>query len=335
MMGTLGISSAVRRRSSHGTANIRKGMSSGLYNLSGTALTNAATDIASMGATWVRFDFPWHDMEPSHGSYNTGAWDNAVAAANTAGLNILGIIDYTPDWANGSVGKFYPPTSASDYANFCTYLVNRYASLGVHTWEIWNEPNGGTFWLPGANPTAYTSLLSAAYTAIKAADSSATVITGGTATVGDSGTQQNCRTWLTNLYAAGAKNYFDAVGCHPYVYPNNPGLAAGDNWGQMQDSTPSLRSIMVANGDTAKKIWLTEFGYTTDTAANASLTESGQASYLTAEYTLQAGYAWAGPLFWYTYQDDPVEDPANPENWFGLVRSDGSHKSAYAAYAAI
>ena len=48
-----------------------------------------------------------------------------------------------------------------------------------------------------------------------------------------------------------------------------------------------------------------------------------------------AANAWTGPLFWYTYQDDPIEDPANPENWFGLVRSDGSHKSAYAAYAAI
>lgn len=64
------------------------------------------------------------------------------------------------------------------------------------------------------------------------------------------------------------------------------------------------------------------------------LTEAGQADTVKEAYTLQAGYAWAGPLFWYTHRDSGV-DPTNPEDWFGLLRFDGTAKPAHKTYAAL
>jgi len=310
-----------------------KGVSVGLFNYSGSVLTNAVADIANnLGASWVRVDFPWNDMEVTEGVFNTTAWDNAVTAAVGVGLHVLGIIDYCPSWANGSApNQFYPPTNMSDYAAFCTFLVNRYKPMGVRTWEIWNEENGSTFWQPAPSPTVYTSMLAAAYPAIKAADPQATVMIGGMATFGDDGTNYNCITFLTDLYSNGARPYFDAVAMHPYVYTDFPNAADGNNWDQMFLTSPSLRSVMIANGDITKLIWMTEMGWPNATAVNPALTETGQVTTVQQAYELQATYSWAGPLFWYTYQDGG-NDPSNVQDWFGLVGFDGTDKASYTAY---
>jgi hypothetical protein len=39
--------------------------------------------------------------------------------------------------------------------------------------------------------------------------------------------------------------------------------------------------------------------------------------------------SWAGPMFFYSYKDLGT-DPSTVENFFGVVRSDGSDKPAYA-----
>jgi hypothetical protein len=316
-------------------AGYNKGMAVGLYYLDGAQLASAVADLKSMGVTWVRMDFPWSEMQPNDpNSYNTAAWDRAVQATTAAGIQILGIIDYTPAWARAAgTNKFYPPSNTGDYGTFAGYLARRYAPMGVHTWEIWNEENGSTFFQPAPNPGIYVSMLKAASQSLKAADAKAFVILGGMATFGDDGINQNARTFLSNVYASGGGAYFDAVGMHPYTYPTLPLSSVWNNWGQMGDATPSLRSIMISQGDGAKQIWMTELGYPT-ISGNAQLTEQGQKDYLTQAYQAQASYSWAGPLFWYTYQDSG-SNPGNPEDWFGLLRNDGSHKPSYDAYKAL
>jgi len=316
-------------------AGYNKGMSVGLFNYGGSVLANAISGMKDLGTRWVRMDFPWSKMEPAGpGRYNTGAWDNAVRAAASGGMQILGIIDYSPDWSRPTgTNQFYPPTNMADYAAFCSYVVNRYSSMGVHAWEIWNEENGSTFWQPKPDPAVYTAMLAAAYQAIKRADPRAMVILGGMATFTDDGVNYNARTFLTRIYADGGRQYFDAVGFHPYVYPDMPGNADGNNWQQMFATTPSLRSIMTENGDESKRIWITEMGYP-NFIGNPALTEQNQAITVQQAYRLQATYSWAGPLFWYTYRDGG-NDPANQEDWFGLVRYDGTQKPAYKTYRSI
>ena len=118
---------------------------------------------------------------------------------------------------------------------------------------------------PGANAKAYAVLLENAYNAIKSVNPSAGIITGGMAPAISANGNTSPIGFLTALYAAGAEPYFNAVGMHPYSYPAMPTYFAPWNaWSQIASTTPSLRSIMTANGDAGKRIWMTEYGAPTD-----------------------------------------------------------------------
>ena len=80
-----------------------------------------------------------------------------AAPRRRAGCTSSRIADYTPSWARtgpteqvpaDEPGRLRRPSSAP--------LAQHYAPLGVHDWEIWNEPNNAAFWAPKADPLAYT-----------------------------------------------------------------------------------------------------------------------------------------------------------------------------------
>jgi hypothetical protein len=248
---------------------------------------------------------------------------------------MLGIIEYTPSWANGGKpSKFYPPLDATDYARFAGALATRYAAMGVHAWEIWNEPNVGAFWNPAPDPAAYVTLLAGAYAAIHRADSAAVVVTGGLSQPGNTATTMRSIDFLTAMYKNGARGNFHAVGNHPYDDPKLP--SQGSNWRLMYATSPSFLSVMAAHGDAGKKIWVTEIGAPSNGAASSGpVDETRQAQILTDAYNVAHGYDWMGPVFWYNFKDFCAYDPnANTECFYGLVRYDGSNKPSAAAYQA-
>ncbi|MCS7282063.1 MAG: hypothetical protein NZ769_01695 [Anaerolineae bacterium] len=51
------------------------------------------------GSRWDRFDFSWPRLEPREGQWDFAAQDALVGDLRTAGMNILGILLWTPDWA--------------------------------------------------------------------------------------------------------------------------------------------------------------------------------------------------------------------------------------------
>ena len=164
----------------------------------------------------------------------------------------------------------------------------------------------------------YTQLLKQAYITIKLRDASAIVISGGTSPAADNGTDMSARTFLTTTYQNGAKGSFDAVGHHPYTFPNPPEyyptIDGGDpNWSAwyiMDESTPSLRSVIVGKGDSGKKIWATEWGYPTGGGAS-SVTEAQQGDFMKRGFSLFASYPWAGPLIYYKYHDECADPDKN------------------------
>ena len=286
-------------------------------------------------ARWLRFDINWAVIQgggPS--SYDWAPFDRVVQGAVARGINPLGVIAYTPSWArpSGTEDKYAP--SADAYATFAAAAVRHYAAMGVHTYEVWNEPNIVDFWKPAPNPAAYTALLRAAYQAIKQADPSATVLTGGTAPAASDGTNVSPVAFLSGIYANGGGASFDAVAHHPYCWPAYPGDAQSwSAWYQAYGTSPSLRSTMVANGDSAKKIWATEFGAPTNGPTGSYVSEDTQAQMISRAYALWRTYDWAGPMFSYDGRDVGT-DTSTRENFFGLLRTDFSQKPAYAAYQA-
>jgi hypothetical protein len=177
-------------------------------------------------------------------------------------------------------------------------------------------------------------MLKAAYPVIHAADPQAFVTVGGLSPAVDNGTDNNGRTFLQAMYANGAKGYFDAVGVHPYCFPDFPGATdSWSTWYQMYGTSPSIRSIMVANGDGDKKIWATEYGVPTNGPPGTYVSESTQAQMITTAYQLFGSYDWAGPLFVYVSRDQGT-DTSNRYYFYGLLRNNFSQKPSYAAYQA-
>ena len=62
------------------------------------------------------------------------------------------------------------------------------------------------------------------------------------------------------------------------------------------------------------------------------VTEALQNLILTNAVTSYRSFgSWAGPMFWYSYKDLGTS-PSTAENFFGLIRADGSTKPAYATF---
>jgi hypothetical protein len=283
------------------------------------------------GSKWMRIDINWAQVQA--GGPNSYDWtdiDNVVKGATARGMSVLGVIDYTPSWARpANTDASYGP-NAAQYATFAATAAAHYSALGVNAFEIWNEENMVASWTPAPNVAAYTSVLKAAYPAIKSADPKATVITGGLSPATDDGTDIAPVTFLQGIYANGGHGSFDAVAMHPYCNPDLPGAAdAWSGWYQMYGTPTSLRSLMVANGDGAKKIWGTEFG--TPSSGASGVSQAFQAQTVTRAFQLWSSYSWAGPLFFYQGRDGG-SDATDAYDNFGFATVGFTPKSSFYAF---
>jgi hypothetical protein len=303
-------------------------------------------DTAHLGFAWARFDIEWETVQPNGpGAYDWSVYDRIVSAARQQGLQSLPTLAYAPEWARLSACKNTDkcaPANPKQFADFAHAAAAHFASQGVSTWEIWNEPNLAGFWQPQPNPHNYTQLLKAAYPAIKSADPNATVLLGGLASLDDNPKSIEQLSFLKNVYQAGGKSSFDAVATHPYSFPVLPSTNKDwSGWSKMNNTTESVRSLMTANGDTTKLVWATEFGAPTNGPGAVAtrygynvfgnpdhVDEQFQADTAADAIHLARSTSWMGPLFWYSYQDQGTAKDDN-ENFFGLLRANGTHKPAY------
>jgi hypothetical protein len=293
-------------------------------------LNRELDDMADSGAKWLRLDVDWPSIQPTASAWNWQATDRVINGARSRGLHVLGTLAYTPPWARGAgTDSKYPPWDQDAYARFAAAAVRRYQAVGVHHWEIWNEPNQASWWKPKPDPWAYTSLLRRAYAAIKAADPGATVIGAGLAPAPDAsdGSQINGETFVRQMYWAGAKGNFDALGMHPYNYPVEPMYPHPMN--AFSATTPAIHRVMDENGDGWKKVWLTEYG--APTAGYRSVSEADQADFLVKAYDQVVLWPWAGPLFYYMHRDQSWDPNVRDDN-FGLMRPDWTWKQGWTAF---
>jgi hypothetical protein len=98
----------------------------------------------------------------------------------------------------------------------------------------------------------------------------------------------------------------------------------------------SVRSLMLAYGDGAKKVWATEFGAPTDANATGYVSVTRQSKILARAISLWQGYAWGGPMIIYNYMDLSVDPTStNRSAFFGLVRADGVPKPALRMFSSL
>ncbi|GAB41309.1 hypothetical protein GOSPT_125_00760 [Gordonia sputi NBRC 100414] len=294
--------------------------------------------VVDSGVRMLRMDLSWPLLEPAEGVFNWAPLDRVVNALRSSGISILGIIDYTPAWASGHSDQVtYRPTTAAEYGDFAGTVASRYKGR-IKAYEIWNEPNGTPYFRPEPDPEFYTSMLRAAHTAIKAADSAALVVGGAVGLAPDTEISMNARTFVDRMYQAGAAGHFDALSVHPYSYPN--GLTANaDNKVSVVSMLADIRAEMVARGDGGRKMWATEVGYP---SAGPGGSESRQAGLITKLAADWAQLPYGGPVFIHELVDRGASDVDKgsttdfgyttfaAETSFGVVRSDFTPKPAFA-----
>ncbi len=276
------------------------------------------------GIKWVRLDFLWQEIEPREGEFVFTKHDALAALIRKYDLNILGILGYSADWAS-SCGKWNcVPRDNRLFAAYATAVVKRYSGA-VKYWEIWNEPDSSVYFKPQDMLTTYVALLKDTYRAIKQADPRAQVLNGGFA----EGILS-----VNRLYDNGGKDYFDILNLHIFEFPMREAAI------KAVASYPRLaRKIMDRNGDTAKKIWITEIGCpgikgglkVKNWWAGVNPSEEKQAQWLTQAYEALLDDASVEVIFWAFFRDtkDHWKDGTD---YFGLIRNDFTLKPAFKAY---
>ena len=286
------------------------------------------TLLGSEGTGTIRVDATWDGIEPTQGTYNFSAMDVFVAAAAARGVRVHLMIGYSPTWANGGASDKLIPDAGhvSNWQAFCYNVALRYIPSGVVTFELWNEPNITAF-VGTVNPANYvTRVLQPGYTGIKQAavelGVEVVVLSAGLAPSATSGGNQSPVDFLTAMYAAGAYGYMDAVGIHPYITPNVDPNYADSGRTNTLTQTWDMWGIMCSNGDSAKQLWATEFGWPTKTGGSGTTTTPTiAAGHLDTWLKRWFGAPWSGPCFY--YQDTDTGTDGSVINTYGLA--DANH----------
>lgn len=297
------------------------------------------------GAQEVRLFVDWAAFEPdSAGQIDTAtpgpsvnlrdATFNAIKTIKGAGRRVMIVVTGAPKWANGGNPDTTPPDAqhVGDYATFVQRFVRRAADAGapINGIEIWNEPDGGEFWKPAPDASGYTTLLKAAYAAIKdpaKGDPNVNVFTGPTA--------GNDYDWIQKLYDNGAKGNFDGVSVHTDTacLTASPDSFYRDPNGRLGRYTflgyREVRATMLANGDD-KQIAMSELGWSSTGGAANSCTRGDfagkkpdgvdaptQARYLSAAFGCLANDPYVTIADWFQL-DDTANNPLNEFNHYGL-----------------
>jgi hypothetical protein len=267
------------------------------------------------GFRFVRMDMLWSNVERG-GRYRFFAYDRLLRALEARGMGVLWILDYGHPDHGGS-----PPRTGSDIAAFSRFAgaaAAHFKERGV-AYEIWNEPNTSQFWGPAPDASEYAALLREAVAAIRGADPSAKVATGGV-----SGMDQ---AFLSRAVDPSLAASLTAIGIHPYP-KTGPESIASELW--------MLRDWVAHSLGVGVEIWDTEWGYSSTNA----LKDASSNGHSTVNRQLQAALAvreiltvWAVGLplaVWYDLRDDGP-DATNAEQNYGLLDASGNEKPAMKA----
>jgi len=306
----------------------------------GSESVDAAAETQALGAGWVRMFVDWRKYEPSPGHYDAfedRRFGERIAGATARGQKVLLVVVNSPRWASGSDEPAHPPRDPASYAGFLRRLATHFPAVAA--FEVWNEPDENLWWKPGPDPAAYAALLNASHDAVKAANPSALVVSGGL--VG------NHYRFLEQVIDAGGTR-FDAVGVHTDTAcltsaPDEQYREPDGRIGRFSfTGYREIRQSLLSRG-LDRPIWMTEMGWSTLTSTcsvgdRAGTKASGvdpatQARYLAQAFACLQRDAYVDHAFWFSLQD--FGRAQNYDHYLGLIAPDGRRKPAWEAFRAF
>jgi hypothetical protein len=315
----------------------------------------------SAGVQWTREELPWDLIEPNNGNFKT-LYDEPLRYTAERGFGIIGMLLTTPGWARDGAcaGNYWcPPANVNEYGQFAGWMAERYDGDGVSdapgsprvaVWELWNEPNTtGTWPVVGGGENGrrqrYGQLMVAAYRAIKAADPSAIVLTGGVYIYdGSYCAPSNCDglNFLSGVFqqTPEARSAFDALSIHPYIPTERPDAPNIPRLITVEGRVRNARSWLNGNGRSDAPVWITEMGWCTASGVcpgGVQVSEDQQANYLVRSLVI-AQHNGVQHANWFQF-DDAFNNPQREWGNAAIVRDwNGSSyppKPAYDAYRAL
>lgn len=314
------------------------------------------------GMNWQKTLFQWRFIEPQRGRYDWAEADRIVKASNAQGIKVVARIDFHPAWARSSgLAAFNgPPDNMQDFANFIYAFVDHYRAGSpngtVDAIEIWNEPNLSREWgnaVMGTQSAAqYVQMLCAGHNAAKQAWPGVITVSAGLSPTGvnDAGARDDLL-YLREMYAAGAKPCFDALGAHGNTQAPDPTMEIG-SWRGCDGGAnfcthgsfyfrrvEQLRQVMVDNDDGAKMVWLLEFGWTSDPVhqqyAWFRVSEAQKAANIVAAYRWAIDHwrPWIGPMILWNIAA-PDWNESREEYWWSVTNPTGTNRPAFDALVA-
>jgi len=259
--------------------------------------------VRQMGTPWIVEYFPWPYIEPQEGDFNWAHSDTVIRHAENQGLTVIARLGWVPEWArpegastantqadNGETTLTYLDAAHYEaFAEFVAAFVDRYEGRVNHV-IIWNEPNLSFEWgYRPVDPEGYTEMLEEVYARAHAANPDVVVMAGALAPTLEpegSAAGMNDLIYLERMYQAGAAAHFDALSAHAYGRtspPDAPAAPGSINFRRVE----LLRDIMVAYGDAAKPVYVTEAGWNDHPRWTGAVSPAER-----IEYTIGA-YEWA------------------------------------------
>ena len=339
-----------------GLVESQVGLNIYLYGLSDKLVAQTIGWLKDLKVGWVRLPLYWNEIETIKGQRNWQQVDPAINILHQAGIRILLNAIHCPAWAALNPQRPGMPRLDTDFADFMSDAASRYKGK-VEAYEIWNEPNLEREAGKPVQAGPFVELLKAGYIAVKKADPAALVVTGGLTPTGVNNPDfaVDDVLFLKQFYAyhnGEVKNYYDVLGAHPgnsqnppdTLWPDQPGPGPGwrDHPSFYFRRVEQLRQVMLDNGEDAKQIWFTEFGWASNPhpasgfGFAAQVSEEQQGQYLaralakgSTEY-----HKWVGQMFIFQLNmalPEFTPDPNDERIAWGLIRRDGSKRPAYFA----
>lgn len=279
-----------------------------------------ARHMREAGMRWLREPLAWALVEPEPGVYDWSRFELGFDVATALGFEVMVTVGTTPDWAASAPGRTMPRLDA--WEAFCRTAVERYGDR-VAAWEIGNEPNFPTFWLPEPDAAEYAAYLVAAHRGVKSADPDALTVAMST-----SGADVP---FIEAVFEAGGAAATEAIAVHPYT------AAIGPEAGGQSEKLEALADLMRRWG-LPPRIWLTELGWGTHpTDRKNAVSPEAQADYLVRGYTLARAVEGVERCFWFCARDFVQPNPEDwPPEWeytryYGLLDRDLGPKPALEA----
>ena len=323
--------------------------------------------VKTLGFRWLKAQVEWkHHEGRGKGQYEWGEIDRIVDTCQAEGIHLLVSVVKAPGWARGPSADTSvegPPKNPQDYADFVGAMAARYKGR-IWAYEVWNEQNLHYEWgNEPLDPARYVALLKLAYQTIKVHDPQAYVISGALTPTGwnDRIKAIDDLAYLEEMYQAGLKHYCDGVGVHPSGYNMPPDAdwqsysdpSAGftgpyanrhRSW-SYRGTMESYRNVMVVYGDSAKRLWPTEFGWASVHGLGvapvvgyeyaADNTEQEQADWIVRAYQMAKDWGWVGPMFLWNLNYGPASGPKDEKAAFGILYPDWRPRPAFFALQAV